>query len=157
MSWPSAIHRLGGALNALQPLVLLATRLLVALPFWQAGLVKIRDWENTVFLFEEEYRVPVLSPALAALAGTAGELVFPVLLVIGLGTRLASIGLSVVNVVAVVAYAHVLLQAGFEAAVGQHRLWGYLLLVLIAFGPGAVSVDHWLSLKRVSSLPPGPA
>lgn len=149
MSPTQALLRLTGGLNGLQPLVLLATRLLVALPFWQAGLVKIRDWENAVFLFEEEYRVPVLSPTLAALAGTAGELVFPVLLAIGLGTRLAAVGLSLVNIMALVAYAHVLLEPGFEAAVGQHQFWGYLLLVLIAFGPGMFSADHWLSRKRV--------
>ena len=151
MSPTQTLHRFNNGLNLLQPLVLLAARLAVALPFWKAGLVKIRDWENTVFLFQEEYRVPVLSPELAALAGTAGELLFPVLLALGLGTRLAAIGLSGINVMAVVAYAHVLLEPGFEAAVGQHQLWGYLLVMLIAFGPGKLSLDHLLARRGTAT------
>jgi putative oxidoreductase len=95
-----------------------------------------------VFLFRNEYRVPVLPPELAAVAGTAGELVFPVLLIAGVAGRLSAVGLFAVNVMAVVSYAHVLLTEGFEAAVSQHYLWGFALLVLAVFGPGRISVDH---------------
>ena len=133
---------------ALSPLLLLALRLWVPWQFFKAGLVKISDWQSTLWLFEEEYRVPLLSPALAAAAGTAGELVFPVLLAAGLATRWAALGLSLVNVMAVVAYAHVLLAEGYEAALGQHWLWGTVLAVLIVFGPGRWSVDAWLAARR---------
>ena len=85
---------------------------------------------------------------MAAVAGTAGELVFPALLVMGLLTRFAALGLSAVNVLAVISYAHVLLGDGFEAALGQHYLWGTLLLVVLVFGPGRWSLDAWLGGRR---------
>lgn len=134
-------------LDPLQPLLLLGLRLWVSWQFLKSGWLKLTDWETTRFLFQEEYHVPLLAPAAAAVAGTAGELVFPVLLVLGLFGRLAAIGLSVVNGVAVLAYAHVLLQDGFEAALGQHCLWGLMLLVVAVFGPGRLSFDRWLAVK----------
>ena len=79
---------------ALQPAGALAARLYIAQVFWLAGLTKIRDWETTLLLFTEEYRVPLLPPAWAAVSGTAGELLLPVLLVLGLGGRLAALGLQ---------------------------------------------------------------
>ena len=126
----------------LASLFLLATRLYVSWQFIKSGLLKLQDWDTTLVLFQEEYHVPLLPPALAAVAGTAGELLFPALLVLGLGTRYAALGLSAVNVMAVVSYAHVLLAEGSEAALGQHVLWGYLLLVVLVFGPGAFSADR---------------
>jgi putative oxidoreductase len=77
----------------------------------------------------------------AAIAGTAGELVFPVLLMLGLLGRYAAAGLFAVNIVAVVSYSHVLLTEGFEAALGQHYLWGFMLLVLVVFGSGRWALD----------------
>ena len=132
----------------LAPLLLLALRLWVPWQFFKAGLVKVSDWQSTLWLFEEEYRVPLLPPLVAAAAGTAGELVFPVLLAAGLATRWAALGLSAVNVMAVVAYAHVLLGEGFEAALGQHWLWGTVLAVLFVFGPGRWSIDAWIAARR---------
>lgn len=132
----------------LSPLMLLALRLWVPWQFFKAGLVKVSDWQSTLWLFEEEYRVPLLPPLVAAAAGTAGELVFPVLLAAGLATRWAALGLSAVNVMAVVAYAHVLLGEGFEAALGQHWLWGTVLAVLFVFGPGRWSIDAWIAARR---------
>ena len=132
----------------LSPLLLLAFRLWVPWQFFKAGLVKIADWQSTLWLFREEYHVPLLPPALAAAAGTAGELVFPVLLAAGLATRWAALGLSMVNVMAVVAYAHVLLAEGYEAALGQHWLWGTVLAVLFVFGPGRWSFDAWIAARR---------
>ena len=132
----------------LSPLLLLGLRLWVPWQFFKAGLVKVSDWQSTLWLFEEEYHVPLLPPAIAAAAGTAGELVFPVLLAAGLATRWAALGLSLVNVMAVVAYAHVVLGEGFEAALGQHWLWGTVLAVLFTFGPGRWSVDAWIAARQ---------
>ena len=132
----------------LSPLLLLGLRLWVPWQFFKAGLVKVADWQSTLWLFREEYHVPLLPPALAAAAGTAGELVFPVLLAAGLATRWAALGLSLVNVMAVVAYTHVLLAEGYEAALGQHWLWGTVLAVLFVFGPGRWSADAWLAVRR---------
>lgn len=138
---------LDAGLDTLQPPFALATRLWVAWQFLKSGLLKARDWESTLYLFQEEYRVPLLDPPLAALAGTAGELVFPVLLALGLFGRLAALGLSAVNVLAVVSYAHVLLASGFEAALGQHVLWGFMLLVVALYGPGPWSADGLIAAR----------
>jgi putative oxidoreductase len=126
-------------------LLLLATRLHVSWQFLKSGWLKLTDWETTLFLFQEEYHTPLLPPAAAAAAGTVGELVLPALLMAGFMGRYAAAGLFAVNVVAVVSYAHVLLGEGFEAALGQHYLWGFMLLVLAVFGPGRWAVD---SLRR---------
>jgi putative oxidoreductase len=128
--------------------LLLAIRLYVPWQFFKSGLVKLQDWDSTLGLFREDYHVPLLPPVLAAVTGAAGEIVFPVLLAAGLLTRYAALGLSVVNVMAVVLYAHVLLSEGFEAAIGQHYLWGSLLIVLAVFGPGRWSVDEFLRQRR---------
>jgi len=128
--------------------LLLVTRGYVAWQFLKSGWLKATDWETTRFLFEEEYHVPLVPPVVAALGGTFGELVFPVLLILGLLTRYAAAGLFVVNVVAVVSYSHVLLGEGFEAALGQHYLWGYLLLVVFVFGPGRLAVDGLMRVRR---------
>jgi putative oxidoreductase len=132
--------------------LLLAFRGYVAWQFLKSGWLKLSDWDSTLYLFQDEYHVPVLPPALAAVAGTAGEIVFPLLLIAGLGTRFAALGLSAVNVMAVVSYAHVLLGEGFEAALGQHYLWGTLLLVVFVFGPGRWSLDAWLGRRRQARL-----
>jgi putative oxidoreductase len=126
-------------------LLLLSVRLWVSWEFLKSGWLKITSWQSTVFLFQNEYHVPVLPPYAAAVAGTAGELVFPALLIVGIAGRLSAAGLFAVNVMAVVSYAHVLLTEGFEAAVSQHYLWGFALLVLAVFGPGRISLDHLLS------------
>lgn len=128
-------------LDPLQPVFLLVLRVYVSWQFLKSGVLKLQDWETTRVLFQEEYHVPVLSPGIAALLGTAGEIVFPVLLIVGLLSRHAAAGLTAVNVLAVVSYAHVLLSDGFEAALGQHHLWGLMLLVVLVFGAGRLSVD----------------
>jgi putative oxidoreductase len=124
-----------------EPLLLFVTRVYVSWQFLKSGWLKLADWETTRFLFEEEYHTPLLPPVVAAIAGTAGEIVFPVLLILGLLGRYAAAGLFAVNVVAVVSYSHVLLTEGFEAALGQHYLWGFMLLVLVVFGPGRWALD----------------
>jgi putative oxidoreductase len=99
----------------------LGIRLYIAKVFFFSGLTKIRDWETTVTLFQEEYHVPLLPPELAAFMGTAGELVLPIFLAIGLATRFAALGLTFVNILAVVSYWHFLKTA--EPALAQHVYW----------------------------------
>jgi putative oxidoreductase len=124
-------------------LVDLAIRLYVARVFFLSGLTKIRDWSSTLALFHDEYHVPLLPPAVAAPLGTFGELVFPVFLALGLGTRFAALGLTFVNVMAVVSYWSFLSTA--EAALAQHVFWGTLLLVTLFHGGGRISLDHVLA------------
>lgn len=132
-------------LDLLQAPFLFATRVYVAWQFLKSGWLKASSWDVTLSLFRDEYRVPLLPPELAAVVGTFGELFFPVLLVLGFAGRLGAAGLFAVNVMAVVSYAHVLLGEGFEAALGQHYLWGFMLATLVVFGPGAWSLDRWLA------------
>jgi putative oxidoreductase len=127
-------------LEALQPLALLAARLYVGRAFFLSGLTKLRDWDITLALFADEYHVPLLPPEVAAVAGTTGELVLPVLLVLGLGGRFAALGLSVVNVVAVLSLADIA-----DAARQQHVFWGSLLLAVVLWGPGRWALDTWLA------------
>lgn len=139
---------LGRLLDPLQAPFALASRVYVSWVFLKSGYLKLSDWDQTVALFEYEYRVPLLTPHLAAIAGTAGELLFPVLLILGLFGRISALGLQAVNVLAVISYAHVLYQPGFAAAIGQHYLWGFILLALTFYGPGTWSLDHWLKARR---------
>jgi putative oxidoreductase len=135
-------RQLVGLLESLQPLAQLAARLYVAQVFFLSGLTKLRDWETTLLLFEDEYQVPLLSPAVAAFMGTAGELVLPVLLVLGLAGRFAAAGLFVVNIVAVLSLAEIP-----PAALQQHQFWGSLLLALVLWGPGRWAVDALLARR----------
>lgn len=123
----------------LAPLFDLAIRLYVGWQFFKSGWLKIQDWGATLALFENEYKVPVLSPQLAAIMGAGGELFLPLLLCLGLAGRFGAAGLFVVNAMAVISYADL-----SELGYADHVLWGSLLLVIVFHGPGRLSVDHWL-------------
>jgi putative oxidoreductase len=135
-------------LNPLQSLFALGARLYVSWQFLKSGYLKVTSWDSTIYLFENEYHTPVLSPHVAAVAGSFGELFFPTLLVLGLVSRLGAIGLFAVNAMAVISYSQVLLAEGSEAALGQHVLWGTLLMFLIIYGPGKFSLDYLLDRAR---------
>src|SRR3989344_9329215 len=83
-----------------RPLIDLGVRLWVANVFWKSGIASLHDWETTVDLFRYEYQVPLLSPQAAAILGTGAELLFPVLLVVGLATRLSAASLFIFNIIA---------------------------------------------------------
>ena len=134
--------------NPLQPLVALVARLFVSWQFLQSGYIKVTNWASTLSLFENEYHTPWLTPHDAAIAGSFGELFFPSLLVIGFFSRLSAVGLFAANVMAVVSYKDVLLAEGSEAALGQHVLWGTILVFLITYGPGKLSLDYLLNRSR---------
>jgi putative oxidoreductase len=132
---------LDSAVSHLQSLALLAARLYVAQVFFMSGLTKLRDWSSTLALFNDIYQVPLLPPALAAYMGTAGELVLPVLLVLGLAGRFAGAGLFVVNLMAVLS---LMADDLTPAAQAQHALWGVLALLIALFGSGRWSVDRFI-------------
>jgi len=116
----------------------------VANVFFKSGLTKIANMDTTVLLFTHEYQVPLLSPEIAAYLGTAAELVLPVLLVLGLGGRLAAAALFVFNIVAVISYPDL-----NDAGVMQHQYWGVLLLIPLLYGPGKLSID-WIIRRRLA-------
>jgi putative oxidoreductase len=130
-------QRAVAALESGQPLAQLAARLYIAQVFFASGLTKLRDWDTTLALFMDEYHVPLLPAELAAVLGTAGELVLPVLLVLGLTGRFAAAGLFVVNAVAVVSLMDVP-----TPALQQHVFWASLLIGLLLWGPGRWSLDR---------------
>lgn len=130
-----------GKLNLLQPVWLLFIRIWVAVLFFKSGLVKIEDMETTILLFEDEYQVPLLPPALAAYSATFFELVMPVLLAFGAFTRLAALPLLAMTAVIQFTY--------FEHL--QHYYWGIMLVTLVLFGAGKFSVDYLYSRKQQSS------
>lgn len=135
-------RRLHAGLDWLAPLADLIVRLYVANVFWKSGLTKFESFDSTVLLFKYEYSVPLLSPEVAAYAGTFTELFFPVLLALGLGGRLAALVLFLFNIVAVLSYPD-LMPAGVE----DHVVWGILLLVTLLHGPGKLSLDYWIGRR----------
>lgn len=147
----SVAQRVIAALEQAQAPALLAARLYVAQAFFASGLTKLRDWETTLALFSDEYHVPLLPPEVAAVAGTAGELLLPVLLVLGLGGRFAALGLSIVNAVAVISLAEIA-----PAALQQHLLWGCLLAGVLLWGPGRWSLDRFV-MPWLEHRAPAPA
>jgi putative oxidoreductase len=126
-------------LNFLSPIIDLALRLWVGMAFFKSGLTKIDSWDSTLFLFANEYHVPLLQPELAAYLGTAAELTLPVLLVLGLGGRFAAAALFIFNIIAVISYP----ELG-EVGLKDHQVWGLMLLVTLLHGPGRLSIDHLL-------------
>jgi putative oxidoreductase len=135
----SAFARL---VDRLQPLFALALRLYVGRVFFVSGVIKLSNWKATLALFADEYRVPVLTPHVAAILGTAAEVGLPVLLVLGLGTRLAALALFVFNLVAATSYPD-LSPAGLK----DHILWGSLILVTLVYGPGKIALDEFLGRR----------
>lgn len=117
----------------------LGIRVWVAQVFFKSGLTKFDSWDSTLFLFNDVYSVPIIPPALAAWLATAAELALPVLLVIGLATRLGALGLFILNYVAVISFPDM-------GAVGikDHLLWGVMLAMIFFHGPGRLSLDEWL-------------
>lgn len=122
----------------------LFVRLYVADAFFRSGLTKLGSWDAAMpflsssakYLFESEYRVPLIPWELAAYLATAAELILPILLVLGLATRFSALALFLFNIIAIVSYP-VIWQTGFY----DHKLWGIMLLVIIIYGQGRASID----------------
>ena len=131
-------------------IIQLAGRIGVGATFFKAGLLKYQSWEFTVKLFEEEYRVPLLDPAVAAGIATVQELTIPILLFLGLATRVATIPLlGMMTVIQLFVYPN---------AYNEHLVWGSILVLLLTRGPGVVSVDYLIERlltrrQKVASIP----
>ena len=124
------------------PYALLAIplRLAVATVFWNSAMAHLASWDTTLALFADEYKVPILSPDLAAYMAVSIEVSTPILLVLGLLTRPASLVLlGMVTFIEVFVY---------PQAWPTHIQWAAMLLVLLARGPGKLSLD-WLVRRRM--------
>lgn len=122
-----------------QSALALAFRLWLAKVFFMSGLTKIKSWDTTLSLFEWEYAVPLIPPVPAAYLATGAELLLPVMLVLGLGSRFAAAGLFVVNWVALISYPDI-----SPAGINDHYFWGAMALVLAVYGGGKLSLDRWI-------------
>ncbi len=142
-------------------LIALFLRIVAAHPFFVSGQTKIEGptvggeifgldlsfqiptsiRDATFALFADEYKLPLISPTLAAYAATAVEFILPLLLVIGLLTRLSAFGLLMMTMV-------IQIFVFPDAWWTVHAYWTAILIVLIARGPGAISLDHLLFRRR---------
>jgi putative oxidoreductase len=129
-------------IDHLQSVFALAVRLYLARVFFVSGLVKLMSWHSTIALFANEYHVPILPPELAAVLGTMAEIGLPILLVLGIGTRLTALALFCFNIVAATSYPDL-----SPAGLTDHILWGALMLVIFVYGPGKIAVDSWLARR----------
>ena len=129
--------------NALSPLAMIAVRAILAYVFFTSGILKLPagflgigegDWESTLYLFQTDYANPLLSPLVSAYLGTGVEIIAPILLVLGLGTRIAAAAIFVTALMIEFTYQHNL----------EHAYWAILSFVLIAHGGGAISLDKLL-------------
>jgi putative oxidoreductase len=112
----------------------LGMRIGIGAVFFNSGLLKIRSWEFAVKLFQDEYKVPLLDPVLAAQVTAFVELTVPVFLFLGLATRLATLPLlGMVFVIQTFVY---------PQAWTEHLLWASVLVYLLTRGPGILSLDH---------------
>jgi putative oxidoreductase len=127
-----------------QSLISLAARIFPAAVFWMSGQTKVEGFhvtDNAIALFRDEYRLPLIDPALAANIAAFSEHFFPVLLVIGLASRLSALALlGMTAVIEIFVY---------PDAWPTHGVWATCFLVVIARGPGIFSLDHLL-LRRWS-------
>ena len=115
--------------------------------FWQSGQTKVAGWHlksSAVALFQDEYRLPLIDPTIAAYMAAFAEHFFPVLLVIGLATRFSALALLFMTAVIEIFV--------YPDAWPTHGVWATCFLITLARGPGAVSVDHFIA--RAYGRPP---
>ncbi len=142
---PIALLESGRALTERIPysFVALVARVAVAGVFWRSGQTKISGIsirEETFYLFREEYKVPLLPPDLAAYLSTTAEHIFPIMLLVGLASRLSALGLlGMTMVIQLFVFPH---------AWPEHIQWMAMLGLIIARGPGAISIDHMIWTRR---------
>jgi putative oxidoreductase len=118
-------------------LIALVARLSIAAVFWQSGQTKVDGWHVTdtaVFLFENEYKLPLIDPAVAAHLAAFAEHFFPLLLAIGLASRFAALALVGMTLVIQIFV--------YPGAWPTHGTWAACLLLVVARGPGLISIDH---------------
>lgn len=141
-------------------LIAFLARFSIAAVFWSSGQTKVQGFvvniftgeihlgwprlsDSVVALFRDEYKLPFIPPEIAALMAATAEHLFPLLLLIGLGTRfsaLALLGMTLVIEIFV-----------YPDAYPTHGTWAAIFLFLMARGPGVLSVDHWLARRHAAA------
>ena len=138
-------------------LVAFIGRFSIAAVFWKSGQTKVEGFvidlidgqfnlgwprlsDSALALFKDEYRLPLISPEIAAPMAAFAEHALPLLILLGLGTRFSALGLLVMTLVIQVFV--------YPGAYPTHGVWATVLLYLIAKGPGVMSVDHLLARRH---------
>lgn len=143
-SWAPPLRLFAGLAEKTIPawLIPIVQRVGIAGVFFLSGRTKVEGWftltDSTFFLFETEYQLPLLDPVPAAYLATAAEHIFPLLLVLGLFTRLSALALLIMTLVIQVFV--------YPDAWSTHLLWAAVLLPLIVRGGGAMSLDRLLRI-----------
>jgi putative oxidoreductase len=122
--------------------IALAARIFPATVFWQSGQTKVAGFHlkpSAIALFQNEYQLPLVDPTAAAYASAFSEHLFPILLVVGFATRFSALALMFMTAVIEVFV--------FPDAWPTHGVWATCFLVVIARGPGWLSVDHLIARK----------
>jgi putative oxidoreductase len=120
--------------------IALAARVFPAAVFWQSGQTKVAGWHlkpSAIALFQNEYQLPLIDPTIAACASAFSEHFFPILLVIGVATRFSALALLFMTAVIEIFV--------YPDAWPTHGVWATCFLVLIARGPGSLSLDHLIA------------
>ncbi|MCM2252749.1 MAG: DoxX family protein, partial [Ramlibacter sp.] len=132
-------------------------RFSIASVFWNSGQTKVQGFalnivtgemqfgwpslaDSAVALFQDEYKLPIIPPEIAAVTAATAEHLFPLLLLFGLATRFSALALLVMTLVIQVFV--------YPGAYATHGTWAAVLLYLMARGPGWPSIDHWLANRR---------
>ncbi|MDP1606151.1 MAG: DoxX family protein [Rhodocyclaceae bacterium] len=154
-SWPVTIVRRVVELFGRIPdeMISLLGRFSIAAIFWKSGQTKVQGFaidivsgefqigmphlsDSVIDLFRDEYRLPLLSPELAATMAAFAEHLFPLLILVGLATRFSALALlGMTMTIQLLVY---------PDAYPTHGVWAAVLLFLIARGPGTFSIDHLL-------------
>ncbi len=126
----------------LSPIFALVLRAIIFRDFFTSGWLKMGyimndQWDTVLYLFSDEYKVPFLSPEAAAVFGTFNELTFPVLILVGLATRLSG---------AVILFMSILIELTFMQS-PIHIIWMISASYLILYGPGVLSIDYFIAKK----------
>jgi putative oxidoreductase len=160
----SAVARLiDGAIGVFEripnTLIGFIARFSIAATFWNSGQTKVQGFvvnlvsgeftlgwpslsDSALALFQDEYKLPFIPPELAAPMAATAEHLFPLLILIGLGTRFSALALlGMTFVIQVFVY---------PGAYATHGVWAAVLLYLLSRGPGRLSVDHWLATRHAS-------
>ena len=140
---PGAMHAVAAVLDKIpQSLISLAARIFPAAVFWMSGRTKVEGFhvtDSAIALFQDEYNLPWIDPALAANIAAYSEHFFPLLLVIGFASRLSALALlGMTAVIEIFVY---------PDAWPTHGVWAACFLVVIARGPGIFSLDHYLARR----------
>lgn len=121
-------------ISVVEPLANLWARIYLGLIFFRSGRAKLDDFEETIEFFDDDWAVPLLPAEPAAYLATAGELILPLLLFVGLFTRVSALGLLIMA--AVIQF--------FVLQDHQHYFWMIILALLLGRGGGVLSLDHWV-------------